>query len=206
MYNTHIVIAPLLYTLVLSSSFAPPKEMSEIIESSKVPLLIRQDLADELRLTSTQQETFKAAFDEMKPPGGGGGDMSSIPSFMRGRMKSMIRGKVRGAEDACVKSLDASQKARFDQIWVQWLGPETLFRNEYSKSFNLTKEQWNVIKSVERPKTSDEGPDLRPFEARYAKASTKTIFGVLTDTQRESLAKPFAFDPKNHAFIDLPIQ
>jgi hypothetical protein len=142
---------------------------------TKFGILLRNDVAAELKLSSEQKERISAELDKSMQmpsggrgggfpgggfpgggaPGGGGGFPGGGGGFPGGGMpsmeeiESMIQKKVQGAEKNAIKVLTADQQARLSELYVQSRGSLMLFSKEFRKNFKFTKEENKTISSTE---------------------------------------------------------
>jgi|GEM_PF-2571980 len=180
---------------------------------TKFGILLRNDVAAELKLSSEQKERISAELDKSMQmpsggpgggfpgggggfpgggaPGGGGGFPGGGGGFPGGGMpsmeeiESMIQKKVEGAEKNAIKLLTAEQQSRLSELYVQSRGSLMLFSKEFRKNFKFTKEENKTISSTE----SDLKKRLRSIGTALRERSIDSETAAKEYTQAENNAR-----------------
>jgi hypothetical protein len=197
-------VLTLMVLVVSSASAQPPAVAIKAMQESKIPLLIRNDVAKALELTEGQKEKIKKELSSIsgrRPPNMG---------MLGGLMGDMIRGKIREMEGKMLSVLDKGQRSRFDQIQIQWLGPLALYRKDIQKGLSLNRDQMKLIGQIKKRaesarKGSKTGPSL---ERPGTDSERKELLASLTPTQIGDLARlggaPISFGSPSGTYAQVP--
>lgn len=214
--------ALLLGTTSSSLSFLPASALSQTIigqnrlekinpiglmRGSKLGALIRQDVANELALSSGQRAAIRNEFSKEMPAG----RQSSPPSFVSdGMIRDMLRSKFREVEAKVLPALSPKQLERLNQLVSQLEGVEFLYKKSTRSKLKLSRDQEKTFSTSEKSwKSAVKG--LKLDEAKYISLQNDHKAGLLSalsEVQRKILdgilGQEIKFDSAPVYIIELP--
>lgn len=142
--TTTVALIGLLALSSLAGAQALPPGALEAVRASKLPLLVRNDVAEALDISNLQRSKIK---DHLKMPDR---PNRQPPSFMRGMMEDMIKGKIREMEGKVLKELTNAQRKRLDEIQLQWKGFTALYDRKVRRDLKISKDQDKQIGQIRK--------------------------------------------------------
>lgn len=216
------IAACLLGTASSSYSFLAPPVLSQTIlgqsrldrinpiglmRGTKLGTLIRQDVANELQLSSAQRAAIRNEFSKEMPEG----KQPSPPAFVSdGMIRDMLRSKFREVEAKVLPVLSSKQIERLNQLVSQHEGLEFLYKKSTKSKLKLSRDQEKTFSTSEKNwKSAVKG--MRPDEARFISLQTDykfVLLSSLTQSQKKVLdgilGQEFKFDSAPTYLVELP--
>ena len=186
-------------SLILASAHAQlPPFAQQMMLASRLPLLIREDVAVGLGLAPTQKEQINQILSDGVPKG----KMPNMGLFA-GMIRGKIRGKIRETESKCLAVLSPSQQTRFGELEIQALGYCAVYRSEVRKGLKTNSAQNRLIDQT-RKQSETKDPSGRSF----TDSEKQALAAILTPEQRTALVtmggKPYTFGKPIGSYAVLP--
>lgn len=185
----------------LASAQMPPEAL-EAMTASKIVILVRNDVAEEIALTPDQKDRIKA---RIALPGG---ERRSMPGgMMRGLMIDMMKQKIREMEAGCLSELSRAQQARLNEIHWQWRGATSLYDRSIRRQLKLTRDQDRAIGDI-RKAFEERSRAGSPSDRPGIPEEHSRLWAVLSPDQKGQLSRlggaAMTFSNSAGAYASLP--
>jgi hypothetical protein len=151
-------------------------------------LLLLDEVQQELRLTSQQQELLQAVLADLEDQrrgifqgGPGRGDRDNASEEIRAAMQKLSD----QGEKLVMSVLEPDQAYRLRQLRLQWSGVRALARPEIARQLKLSEAQQTSISSLLQSDSDRQGR-TRPDDQSSREDMTAQIMALLTDQQKQT--------------------
>jgi len=185
-----------------------PPEIVGLMQETRIPFVIREDVANALSMTNSQKERVREVLSSSIPKGGG--PPPGMGGFGGGMMRDMIRGKLKETESKILGVLSSDQKKRLAEVELQFRGPSALYERNVRRALKTTADQDRAIGKVRRQEESARKKAKDKNESLPRGLVCDELRAILTAEQKELLkslgGSPVTFGVPAGNYAELPGQ